>query len=57
MRNSIYARYGYKFNREDLLNYFSQYSWYTPTTSDMESIYNRMNENEKYNIEFIKKHE
>lgn len=57
MRNSIYARYGYRFNREDLLEYFSRYSWYSPTTDDMESIYNRMNDNEKYNIEFIKKHE
>ena len=57
MRNSIYARYGYKFKRDDLLNYFSRYPWYTPTTSDMGAIYNKMNDNEKYNIEFIKKHE
>lgn len=57
MRNSIYARYGYKFKRDDLLDYFSQYSWYAPTTSDMGAIYNQMNENEKYNIEFIKRHE
>lgn len=57
MRNSIYARYGYKFKREDLLNYFSQYSWYNPTTRDMGAIYNMMNDNEKYNVDFIKKHE
>ena len=57
LRNSIYARYGYRFNRSDLLEYFSRYSWYSPTTNDMESIYNRMNDLEKYNIEFIKKHE
>ena len=57
MRNSIYARYGYKFKRKDLLNYFSQYSWYSPTTSDMGAIYNMMNDNEKYNVDFIKKHE
>lgn len=57
MRNSIYARYGYKFKREDLLDYFSQYSWYNPTTSDMGSIYNQMSDNEKYNIDFIKRHE
>ena len=55
--NSIYARYGYKFKREDLLDYFSQYSWYNPITNDMGAIYNKMNDNEKYNIEFIKKHE
>lgn len=57
MRNSIYARYGYKFKRKDLLNYFSQYSWYSPTTSDMGVIYDMMNDNEKYNVDFIKKHE
>lgn len=57
MRNSVYARYGYKFKREDLLDYFSQYSWYRPTTSDMESIYKMMNDAEKYNVEFIKKYE
>lgn len=57
MRNSIYARYGYKFKREDLFNHFSQYSWYSPTTSDMESIYKMMNDAEKYNIDFIKKYE
>lgn len=57
MRNSIYARYGYKFKREDLLDYFSQYSWYNPTTSDMGAVYNQMSDNEKYNIDFIKRHE
>ena len=57
MRNSIYARYGYKFKREDLLNHFSQYSWYNPSTSDMTSVYNQMSSIEKYNVEFIKKHE
>jgi hypothetical protein len=57
MRNSIYARYGYKFKREDLLDYFSQYSWYNPITNDMGAIYNKMNDIEKYNVDFIKKHE
>ena len=57
MRNSIYARYGYKFKRKDLLNHFSQYSWYNPSTSDMTSVYNQMSSIEKYNVEFIKKHE
>ena len=57
MRNSIYARYGYKFKREDLQKYFSQYSWYNPTTSDMSSVYEKMNDFEKYNVDLIKKHE
>lgn len=57
MRNSIYARYGYKFKRKDLLNYFSQFLWYAPSTSDMSAAYKRMSSIEKYNIEFINKHE
>lgn len=57
LRNSIYAKYGYKFKREDLLNYFSQFSWYNPITRDMAEVYNSMSDVEKYNIDFIKKHE
>jgi hypothetical protein len=54
LRNSIYAKYGYKFKREDLLNYFSQFSWYNPITRDMSEVYNSMSDVEKYNIDFIK---
>ena len=57
MRNSIYARYGYRFKRDDLFNHFSQFSWYNPMTSDMSAVYNSMSAIEKYNVDFIKKHE
>lgn len=57
MRNSIFARYGYKFKRKDLLNYFSQFSWYYPSTSDMSVASSSMSEIEKYNVNFIKEHE
>ena len=57
MRNSIYARHGYRFKRDDLSAYFSQFSWYTPKTNDMTSVYSEMSEIEKYNVDFIKKHE
>jgi len=57
MRNYIYARHGYRFKRKDLLNHFSQYSWYTPQTGDMTAVYNGMSGIECYNIEFIKKRE
>lgn len=57
MRNSIYARYGYKFSREDLYDYFSQFSWYNPYTSDMSEIYNQMSSVEQYNVKFIKEYE
>ena len=57
LRNSIYAHHGYRFTRDDLFNYFSQFSWYNPTTSDMNAVYNSMSDIEKYNIDFIKSHE
>ena len=57
MRNSIYAKYGYRFKRQDLLNYFSQYNWYYPTTSDAQAAYNQMSEIERYNVNFIKRYE
>ena len=57
MRNTIYARHGYKFKRDDFIEYFSQFTWYSPKTSDMSSVYNEMSDIEKYNIDFIKKHE
>lgn len=57
LRNSIYAHHGYRFTRDDLFNYFSQFSWYNPTTSDMNAAYNSMSDIEKYNIDFIKSHE
>ena len=57
MRNYVYARHGYRFTRDDLFRYFSQLSWYTPTTSNMTTVYNEMSEIERYNIDFIKSHE
>lgn len=57
MRNSIYARHGYLFKREDLQSHFSQFKWYNPTTSDMSKVYSSMSEIEKYNVDFIKKYE
>lgn len=57
MRNSIYARHGYIFKREDLQSHFSQFNWYNPTTSDMSKVYSSMSEIEKYNVDFIKKYE
>lgn len=57
LRNMIYARHGYRFRRNDLLQYFSQFSWYRPTTTDQTIAYNEMSDIERYNIDFIKKHE
>lgn len=57
LRNMIFAKYGYKFNREDLSTYFSKYSWYRPTMTDVTTVYENMSEIEKYNVDFIKSHE
>ncbi len=57
MRNRIYAHYGYRFRRDDLFNYFRLYSWYDPYTSDPAPLWNRFSNIERYNIDFIKKHE
>ena len=57
LRNMIYARHGYRFKRDDLFQYFSQFSWYNPTTSDMEAVSTRLSNIELYNVDFIKKHE
>ena len=57
MRNSIYAKYCYRFKRQDLLDYFNQFDWYYPSTSDAQAAYNQMSEIERYNVNFIKRYE
>lgn len=54
MRNWIYARHGYIFKSADLRAYFSNFSWYVPRYSDVNS---QLNSIEKYNITFIKNRE
>ena len=57
LRNVVYARYGYLFQSEDLRRFFLQYSWYQPTNKDANEIYDNFTEIERYNIDFIKRHE
>lgn len=51
IRNEIYARNGYVFQKEKYRDYFSSKLWYTPNP-DFNA--NSLNETEKYNIELIK---
>jgi hypothetical protein len=37
LRNTIYAKYGYKFISNDLTNHFSQFSWYEGTKINVET--------------------
>lgn len=57
LKSIVYARYGYVFQRDDLNQFFSQYSWYTPATDDIEWITDKFTEIERYNVDFIKTHE
>lgn len=38
LRNSIYARHGYKFPREDFAKFFSRQPWYRPHESDLQKV-------------------
>ncbi len=52
LRNAIFARHGYVFKSADLIEYFSQFSWYNPQYSDVTS---RLSSIEKANIATLKK--
>ena len=54
LRNAIYAKYGYIFNSKDLSNYFKQFTWYKPTSTEID---NNMSKVDKLNIESIKEFE
>lgn len=53
MRNEFYARQGYRFSREDLLEYFSKQSWYKPVTADQVDVNRRLSEKERNTALFI----
>lgn len=53
MRNTIYARHGYRFHRTDLSSYFSRQSWYQPDTNDQNVVQGRMSAIERYNTDLI----
>lgn len=54
MRNYIYARHGYIFQSDDLREYFSQFSWYNPRYTDVNSS---LSDTELSNIKKIKSYE
>ena len=54
--NEIYARHGYIFKRDDLKEYFSKFSWYSGTTSDMDAVSASFSDIEAQNVEFLEDH-
>ncbi|MCD7761723.1 MAG: YARHG domain-containing protein, partial [Lachnospiraceae bacterium] len=56
IRNEIFALHGRMFNSEDLQEYFSQKSWYTPLYTPEEfdaDLFSHLNEYEKANLNVI----
>lgn len=56
MRNEIFARLGYQFKDSFLNNYYSNKDWYKREYREC-NVMEFLNEIEKYNIDFIKRHE
>jgi len=52
LRNTIFAKYGYKFVSNDLKEHFSQFSWYNGIVSNVD---NKLTIIDKENIELIQK--
>lgn len=54
MRNEIFARHGYCFNKKDLRQQFENAAWYVPNTVDIKGY---LTDVEKKNIALIKRYE
>lgn len=54
MRNEIFARHGYIFKTADMIQHFSNQSWYRPVNNDVNAYLSKI---EKENINFIKQYE
>lgn len=54
--NGIYARHGYRFKDEGLLDYFSQYSWYSASEADMAVVQAGFSSVEKANVDYLAAH-
>lgn len=53
IRNEIFARHGYIFNKQQYKDYFNSMPWYTPNPSFSGSL-DELNSIERYNVELIK---
>jgi hypothetical protein len=52
LRNTIYAKYGYKFNSIDLQNHFSQFLWYNGMITNADDLLTLI---DRQNIELIQR--
>ena len=53
LRNTPYARHGFRFGSAKLTNYFRGKAWYRPDSSDQDVVSGRFNPFERRNIKFI----
>jgi hypothetical protein len=54
LRNTIYARYGYRFNSKDLQEHFSKFAWYNGVTNNVD---NKLTAVDIGNIELVQRAE
>lgn len=54
LRNTIFAKYGYKFRSKKLSDHFSKYKWYKPNFTNVDMY---LNDSDKIKIDRIKKYE
>lgn len=54
MRNEIFARHGYIFKTQEMIEYFSKQNWYRPLYDD---VYKDLSDIENKNIQYIKSFE
>lgn len=57
LRNYIYAIHGYIFKTRAMKNYFEMQDWYNGTIADQGTVYRELSSVERYNVNFIKRHE
>jgi len=50
LRNMVFARHGLRFNSNDLIEFFTQFSWYNPILTNVD---NYLTETDRRNISFI----
>ena len=54
MRNEIFARHGFIFKTNDMMEYFNRQSWYRPLNNDVTNYLSKL---EAANVNFIKSYE
>ena len=57
MRNELYARHGYIFNKDEYKNYFGSKSWYVPMYSDQNTVVSMFSDIERANLNTLMSYE